>query len=171
MLAQVLLPCSTHLALDEAVVEEEVIIVTAHSQGPDAGCPRCHQPSDRIHSRYWRIVADLPCAERRVRIHLQVRRFFCDNAACQRKTFAERFPGVVAPYARRARRLADTQRQVGLALGGEAGVRVLIKAAMPTSGDTVLRLMRDAPPEETPTPRVLGVDDWAWCKGQRYGTI
>jgi transposase len=58
-----------------------------------------------------------------------------------------------------------------LALGGEAGVRVLIDVAMPTSSDTVLRLIRDAPSKEIPTPRVLGLDDWAWCKGQRYGTI
>jgi transposase len=43
---------------------------------------------------------------------------------------------------------------------------------MPTSSDTVLRLIRDGGSQEaTPTPRVLGVDDWAWCKEQRYGTI
>jgi transposase len=171
MLAQVLLPCSTRLELKEAVVEDEMITVAANSQQPDAECPKCHQPSTRIHSRYGRIVADLPCAERRVRLHLQVRRFFCDNAACERRTLAERFPGIVAPYARRTSRLAAIQRLVGLALGGEAGVRVLIEVAMPTSGDTILRLIRDAPQEEMPTPRVLGVDDWAWCKGQRYGTI
>ncbi len=103
--------------------------------------------------------------------HLRVRRFFCDNAVCKRKTFAERFPGIVAPYSRRTSRLAATRRRVGLAIGGEAGVRVLIEVAMPTSGDTLLRLIRDAPQEETATPRVLGVDNWAWCKGQRYGTI
>jgi len=27
------------------------------------------------------------------------------------------------------------------------------------------------PTEVMETPRVLGVDDWAWCKGQKYGTI
>jgi transposase len=43
--------------------------------------------------------------------------------------------------------------------------------AMPISGDTVLRLVRNTPSKAVPPPRVLGIDDWAWCKGQRYGTI
>jgi transposase len=42
---------------------------------------------------------------------------------------------------------------------------------MPTSGDSLLRLMRSEPPALVTSPRVLGVDDWTWRKGQRYGTI
>jgi len=42
---------------------------------------------------------------------------------------------------------------------------------MPVSGDTLLRMIRNAPEEEHPIPHVLGVDDWARCKGQTYGTI
>lgn len=42
---------------------------------------------------------------------------------------------------------------------------------MPVSGDTLLRLVRAAELEAHPSPRVVGVNEWAWRRGQRYGTI
>ena len=44
---------------------------------------------------------------------------------------------------------------------------------MPTSGDTLLRALRREPfGSSLPPPvRVVGVDDWAFCKGRRCGTI
>lgn len=171
MLAQLLLPDTDHLDLNQVTFADGIITVAASSSRPGATCPDCHRPSSREHSHYWRRPVDLPCAERQMRLCLLVRRFFCDNPMCERKTFAEQFPGIVVPYARRTNRLAAKQRQTGLELGGEAGARMLTEMAMPISGDTVLRLLRKAPSKTVPTPRVLGIDDWAWCKGQRYGTI
>ena len=106
-----------------------------------------------------------------MRLQLNVRRFFCDNPACQQRTFVERLPGVVRSFARRTTRLADTQRQIGLALGGEAGARSATRQAMPVSADTLLRLASHSELAPAATPKVLGVDDWAWKKGQTYGTI
>lgn len=109
---------------------------------------------------------------RRVRLRrLQIRRFFYDNAMSKHKTFAERLSGIIDPCARRTRRLAAREPQVGLELRGEAEVRVLVEVAMPAGSDTVLRLIHDTLQTEEPTPRVLGVGDWSWCKGQRHGTI
>jgi transposase len=42
---------------------------------------------------------------------------------------------------------------------------------MATSPDTVLRRLKVGPSIEVQGARALGVDDWAWRKGQRYGTI
>ena len=40
-----------------------------------------------------------------------------------------------------------------------------------TSPDTFLRLIRAQPEEQAPTPRVLGVDDFSFCKRKSCGTI
>ena len=42
---------------------------------------------------------------------------------------------------------------------------------MPTSPDTLLRRVKQAGARSSGTPKFVGIDDWAWCKGQRYGTI
>jgi transposase len=39
-------------------------------------CPLCQRPSERVHSRYRRKVADLPWANCAVEVRLHVRRFF-----------------------------------------------------------------------------------------------
>ena len=83
----------------------------------------------------------------------------------------ERLPGVARSFARRTERLAEAQRQIGLALGGEAGARSATRQAMPVSADTLLRLANHSELAPAATPKVLGVDDWAWKKRQTCGTI
>jgi transposase len=148
-----------------------MVIIEATSANETAGCPDCQQLSRRVHSRYQRHVTDLPLAGWQVKVELQVCRYFCDNQRCARRTFAQRLPDFVAPFARRSVRLAEQQRQTALTAGGEAGARLLGRLAMPTSGATLLRLIRAIVLPVVSTPWVIGVDDWAWAKGQRYGTI
>jgi transposase len=106
-----------------------------------------------------------------VRLKLSLRRFFCHNPECQRKIFAERLPHVVAPYARRTLRLHELLTLIGFALGAEAGRKLVEAMKLSTSPDTLLRLIRATPDKPFPTPRILGVDDFAFRRRRTYGTI
>lgn len=134
-------------------------------------CPLCAQPSQRIHSRYQRIVADLPWAAFSLILHLGVRKFFCVNDGCQRRIFTERLPEVVAPWARRTQRLAERLTQIGLALGGAAGARLSQRLGIGVCRNTLLALVRRTPPPSVTGVKVVGVDDFAFHKHHTYGTI
>ena len=110
-------------------------------------------------------------ADKQIEFHWQARRFFCEAASCPRKTFMERRPAIVVPYARRTSRLAEKQRKVGWLVGGTVGARLLHLMKISASRDTVLRLIRSVSPPEPSSPRIIGVDEWAFRKGHRYGTI
>lgn len=156
---------------ETVVAEDSGLRISAKRRGKTAVCPDCGRRSRWVHSRYTRSPADLPVTERRVRLHLLVRRFRCLNPRCERRTFAEAFPDLVLPHAQRTIRLAKVQAEVGIATSGESGARLLGKLHMPTSADTLLRLIRCTPLPEHPTPRVLGVDDWSFRRGKTFGTI
>jgi len=104
-------------------------------------------------------------------VRLHARRFWCDEPTCARCIFAERFPGLVAAGARRSTRLSTLYLAIGLALGGAAGGHLVADLGLRVSPDTLLRLTTAAPLAAAPPPRVLGVDDWSWRKGRRWGTI
>jgi transposase len=102
---------------------------------------------------------------------LRIRRFRCVNDACPRRTFSEQSTHIARPRARHTDRLRAVHRGIGLALGGNPGARLASGIGMPVGGTTLLRRIREAEPDPSPEPRLLGVDDRAWRKGSRYGTI
>ena len=105
-------------------------------------------------------------------IELCVRRFFCCTAACGQRIFTERLPNTVKRYGRRTCRLSTALEQITVALGGSAGSRLAEQLGILASGSTLLRELRKKAQAAVPiSPRVVGIDDWAWRKGQRYGTI
>jgi transposase len=168
-----LLPDVTTLRLKACDVDDTTAQITlaVRSTQATAPCPLCTTRARRIHSHYERTLADLPWADYHVRLQLRVRKWFCPNRHCRRRIFTERLPTIAAPWARRTLRLAQRLVALGVALGGKAGVRLGHAWEMAVSRNTLLRLLRRQPEPHAPTPRVLGVDDFALRKRQTYGTV
>jgi len=168
-LAARLLP--SPLQVETLTLEDHGLTLDVKVTTPTAPCPTCAQSATRMHSDDRRTLADLPWATLPVRLSLQVRRFFCDTSSCPRQTFTERVPTVARPYAHTTTRASQAQCDTGLVLGGAAGARQLARQGLPGSRQTVLRRIRAYQPAAPPAPHMIGIDDWAYRKGRRYGTI
>jgi transposase len=148
---------------------ELVLHVTATSRG--SPCPLCAQLATRLHSRYSRVVKDLPCAGKPVRFILHVRKFFCDKTDCARKIFAERLPELVAPWAQMTTRLCQAIQAIGLATCGRLGARLASRLGILTSWMTIVRRVMALPTKPAESVLCLGVDDFAFLRGRTFGTV
>ena len=107
-----------------------------------------------------------------VRLHIVTRRFCCEVSDCPRRIFAERFDEAVLPVrSRRTARLEGLVHHLGLALGGRPAASFAKRLMLPVSNDTLLRVVRRRARSGVGALNVVGIDDWAFRRNHRYGTI
>ena len=136
-----------------------------------ANCPECLKRSSSVHSCRRRRIQHLPCSGQTLYLTFAVRHWYCRNSACSRKIFAESLVPFAGSRQQSSEALQNLQHQLGLIAGGEAGKRAATATGIQTSADTLLRrVVQASEPVQTVTPHV-GIDEWAWHRGHRYGTL
>src|SRR5437588_7872482 len=157
--------------VDQIHVTENGLVIEVAATSPTSCCPLCSQPSSSIHCHYRRTLRDTPCAGRCVQLVLTVRKFSCRNPECSRKVFAERFPNFVEPWARMTIRHCQQITSIGLATCGKGGTRLAARLGIQTTRQTILRRIMDLPDSSPGVILFLGIDDFSFRRGCRFGTI
>lgn len=159
------------MRLEQIQITENGLVIEVIATHPSSCCPLCSEPSTSIHCHYHRTLRDVPCAGRRVQLFLTVRKFSCRNSYCPRKVFAERLLAFVEPWARMTIRYCQQLTSLGLATGGNGGTRLAARLGMQTSRQTILRRIMQLPDVSSGSVVYLGIDDFAFRRGWRFGTI
>ncbi len=166
-----LLPLPDGLEITSSSESADELLVRVTSNRSHSPCPLCATPSQAIHSYYRRKPLDLPCTGRPIRLLLTVKKFFCRVASCPRKIFTERIPALLHPSSRLTTRLRSAVQEVGFASCGKGGERLCSKLGMQISDTTLLWSVQLVPTPDVEGVRIVGLDDWAWRRGHKYGTI
>ena len=152
-------------------ITENGLVVEVFATTPSSCCPLCSEASESVHCHYRRVLQDVPCAGRRVQLLLTVRKFSCRNPLCQRKVFAERIPTLMEPWARMTIRYCQQITSIGLATCGKGGARLAARLGIQTTRQTILRRIMDLPDLLSGSILYLGIDDFSFRRGLRFGTI
>jgi transposase len=147
------------------------LVLTCERVTPSAPCPVCGTTDHRTHSRYQRTVWDLSVQNVQVLLHLHVRKFYCDQPDCPRRIFAEQLPQVTSPHGSFTFALRQFLGQLGREQGGASAARSSTLQGMQVTARAILRFMHALALPSIAPPRIIGLDEWAWKRGQRYGAI
>jgi transposase len=159
------------MLVEQIQITKDSIVVEVVATSLTSRCPLCSEASESIHCHYRRVLRDVPCAGRRVQLFLTVRKFSCRNPLCPRKVFAERIPTFMEPWARMTIRYCQQITSIGLATCGKGGARLAARLGMQTTRQTILRRVMALPDLPPGSILYLGIDDFSFRRGYRFGTI
>ena len=159
------------MRLDQIQITEHGLLIEVRATSPTSCCPLCLEVSSSIHCHYSRTLRDVPCAGRQVQLRLTVRKFSCRNPYCKRKVKASRLPDFVEPFARMTIRNSQQITSIGLATCGKGGSRLATRLGIRTTRQTILRRIMELPDFPAESILFLGIDDFSFLRGRRFGTI
>ncbi|MEV1024905.1 winged helix-turn-helix domain-containing protein [Streptomyces sp. NPDC050264] len=168
-----LFPHFKTVLVERVFTERGVVHIVVRTLDGAAPCPDCELPSNRVHSCYERRPADSPIGDQPVLIQLTVRRLYCGNGLCGRRTFVEQVAGLTFRYGYGRRTPASRRvlEALAVALAGRAGARPAVTLHSAVSRTARLRLLMALPDPDWEAPKMLGADDFATRRGQHYAAV
>ena len=161
-----------YFRIDQQYLVNEKIEITAKSITRQAVCPSCGKLSGSYHSTYKRKVEDLPLLGTNVFITVTAYRYYCENANCPQKVFAEELEGFAGWFRRKTERLENLIASIALNTNCEGCSRICKAMGIEISGDYAINLLKKRFSGRAPKcGEIIGVDDWAYKKGHTYGTV
>ncbi|GAB1798327.1 ISL3 family transposase [Priestia megaterium] len=160
----------TNIECLRVIQEDQSYMYLVKSKHSSCICPSCHTLSHRIHSQYVRSLQDVPAYGKTTYIKIQTRKFFCDDCSCPQAIFTERFTWL-GTYQRKTKRLQEMLKSIALSTSCKVASRLSKHLGIVTSHHTLLRLLHKLKLPSYEPPVHIGIDDFAFKKRCRYGTI
>ena len=118
-----------------------IIYIYCDTEKQKTKCKYCGQESENVHSTYTRTVSDLPIQNYKVKLIINVKKYFCKNAKCQHKTFAEPLE-FIEDNAIRTKRLDNYINGIGLKTSSKDAERQIKSTHVDISNNTILRIIK-----------------------------
>ena len=160
------------LKITRIVENERILTIFMKSQKHSHHCPNCGQEMNVYHATYVRTVQDLPIFHKKVTLKITAYDYFCLDEACGTRTFAEDYGMFIGRSGRMTDRLEDFIRMLALETNCEGAAAICKEMGIKVSGDTIIRMLRKLTDKPiTQCSDTIGVDDFAYRKGQKYCTV
>ena len=149
--------------------ENGLLVIELKSVAKRAVCPFCGTESMTKNGSKKREIADTPIRGKAVKLVIMAYQWKCENAGCKRKVFndgsfmAEKFKG-------RTLELDQLILAVASEFSSEGASRILKRMGVSVSNDTIDKMLARIEIRDNPDIERIGVDDFAYRKGQTYCT-
>ena len=131
----------SHFVYECHEIENDIMRVYVSSTRKEAQCPYCGSISKQVHSVYPRKFRDLPIQGMKVEVIIKNRKFYCQNAECGHKTFAENYE-CLPRMARRSRQLTQAIVQTAINTSSITASKMLGKGTADVGKSTICRLLK-----------------------------
>lgn len=122
-------------------IENDSIVLSVSSKNKSSKCPYCSHISNKVHSRYTRKLQDLPIQGKKVKLHINRKKYFCVNKECSKRTFAEKF-NFFDERERNTKRLKKEILQLSLTQSSISASRYLKASVADVGKSTICNLLK-----------------------------